>query len=485
MDDGATIDDSATLTERIIDRFGGIRPMAAKIDTPVTTVQGWKKRGIIPQSRHIDIAAAAARENIAVDAAELAGADPGVPNRQDRIQNIERLPADAAIEAPVARPATPAQPRMRGRAGGLAIALSVLSILALAGGSYAAWLLYLRPLEARVAALESRAAAPGVQNTGALNALASRVTRLEADMAHAPAPPGTLQPGPVQPGGTPDGRLAAIEQQLAELKSGAATTEQLSKRLSDLQIAAGGRELLAQSIRDIQSGAAATQGEVDRLRKQVEALGPRLGQIDAALADRRQQALRGEAVVLAVGQLRQALSGSTPFAKQLAAVRALVGGDAEMVALLDQIQPYADDGVPTFDDLDKELAGLAPEIVRSAAVGDGSGWWRQALYHISSVISIRRVGGSVPGDQADAIVARAQGRLEEDDLRGAVGALQTLSGAPAETAAPWIHDAGERLAVDSAEADMTRLAIQRIAAPVGSAPVSTAPVAQPAPAASQ
>lgn len=37
--------------EEIIERFGGIRPMATKIDAAVTTVQGWKKRNTIPPHR--------------------------------------------------------------------------------------------------------------------------------------------------------------------------------------------------------------------------------------------------------------------------------------------------------------------------------------------------------------------------------------------------------------------------------------------------
>jgi len=48
----------------IIERFGGIRPMAAKIDTPVTTVQGWKKRDVIPATRREQILTAAQDNNI-------------------------------------------------------------------------------------------------------------------------------------------------------------------------------------------------------------------------------------------------------------------------------------------------------------------------------------------------------------------------------------------------------------------------------------
>jgi len=55
----------------IIERFGGIRPMAAKIDTPVTTVQGWKKRDVIPATRREQILTAAQDNNI--DISDISG----------------------------------------------------------------------------------------------------------------------------------------------------------------------------------------------------------------------------------------------------------------------------------------------------------------------------------------------------------------------------------------------------------------------------
>src|SRR3954470_20302088 len=97
--------EAAGPTGGIIDRFGGIRPMATKLAVPVTTVQGWKKRGIIPQLRHADILAAAVRENIAIDPAELAAAAPTPAAPKPEIR-----PTPDPIAEPMPQPVMPPQP---------------------------------------------------------------------------------------------------------------------------------------------------------------------------------------------------------------------------------------------------------------------------------------------------------------------------------------------------------------------------------------
>ena len=61
----------AKASERLIQRFGGIRPMANKLEVPVTTVQGWKKRGAIPATRLADLRDAAQRHGIVLEEADL------------------------------------------------------------------------------------------------------------------------------------------------------------------------------------------------------------------------------------------------------------------------------------------------------------------------------------------------------------------------------------------------------------------------------
>ncbi|KAA0677046.1 carph-isopro domain-containing protein [Roseomonas genomospecies 6] len=86
--------------ERIIERFGGIRPMAHKLDIPVTTVQGWKKRGAIPLARHADLRASAAKHRIKLSEADLEAATPSEDrNAPDAADSVTPLPTDAAIIA--------------------------------------------------------------------------------------------------------------------------------------------------------------------------------------------------------------------------------------------------------------------------------------------------------------------------------------------------------------------------------------------------
>jgi hypothetical protein len=460
---------SGAVAESVIDRFGGIRPMATKLAIPVTTVQGWKKRGIIPQVRHADIMAAAARENIAIDPVELAATDP-VPVARPEVRPVVEPVPEPVISKPVPPTPVASEPivvRKNGPVAYIALLLTLIVGVAGAGAGFVGWQYYLQPLRAKVAALEARPA-------GNTDDLARRIAKLEGQSAVPTQVAGT----PV-PSGTENDRLAVLERQLGEFKAGSAQTEQLAKGLSDLQVAAGGRELLAQSIRDIQSSVAAAQGEVERLNGQVTSFGSRLDQVDAALADRHQQALRAEATILAVGQLRQVLATSKPFAKQLAAVRAMVPGDTDMNAVLDQMQPFADTGVETTDDLTRDFGRLAPTLVRSAVVGDGQSWWRQAVYHLESVISVRRVGADVPGDSTEAVVARAEAKLDEDDLGGAIDILQALTGADADLASPWIHDASHRVAVDSAESDLSRTSISRVFAGTATGTPAITPPATP------
>lgn len=55
-----------TYAQIIIDKFGGVRAAASAIGYPPSTVQGWKKRGSIPDEQKPIVLDAAARNGIAL-----------------------------------------------------------------------------------------------------------------------------------------------------------------------------------------------------------------------------------------------------------------------------------------------------------------------------------------------------------------------------------------------------------------------------------
>lgn len=86
----------------IIERFGGIRPMAAKISTPVTTVQGWKKRDVIPSSRREQIIKAAKENNIDISDLEAGAANTNAAKQETVAPTVTTHKAEKTPPAPEA-----------------------------------------------------------------------------------------------------------------------------------------------------------------------------------------------------------------------------------------------------------------------------------------------------------------------------------------------------------------------------------------------
>ncbi len=91
---------AAEATDRVIQVFGGIRPMAAKLGAPFTTVQGWKKRGQIPEGRMEEIAAAAQANGITLVPGDLEAATKPAPKEPEAA--VKDLQPEATLKKPEA-----------------------------------------------------------------------------------------------------------------------------------------------------------------------------------------------------------------------------------------------------------------------------------------------------------------------------------------------------------------------------------------------
>ncbi len=192
----------------------------------------------------------------------------------------------------------------------------------------------------------------------------------------------------------------------------------------------------------------------------------RIDKVEAAVHDLQARHGSAGALLLAVGQLRQAVDMALPFDAELRIVVALAPKPAEAAALVAPLRPRAAAGIPGRPALVARFTTLEPAIVRAEILPEGDGWWPRTLARLAALVSVRREDGDAEGQSAAAVAARVEARLAEGDLAAAVAEAGGLSGGPATVAAPWLDDARARLAADQALSQLAALA----AAAAGSGP---------------
>lgn len=263
-----------------------------------------------------------------------------------------------------------------------------------------------------------------------------------------------------------------IEKALSGLESGLGRFDKdlkaLAERMDALDKALEKTKAEIAALAQASSAASldAAQTESRNIEGLKESLGERMDEAGGVLAglqqrlDRLERAERrtsasppiAPAVVLAVGQLRDAVARSGPFSQELDVLKALVGAESEMMAAVAALEPYAGEGVATLVSLRDRFGPLAGRVVGASRALKGDGWIERTANRLSSLVSIRKTGprAAAAGEGADGVVARAESLLAGGDLAAAVQAMEGLSGASAEVAASWIGDAKARLAVERA-----------------------------------
>jgi len=409
-------------TAALIEAFGGIRPMAHKLNVPVSTVQGWKQRNAIPENRVGDILAAAETHN--VDLAGIVGA--GAPD--------EAPPAPAA-ESPVisrARTQIGGSVRKQNDRGAFFVAVIALIVAIAAGG----WSVF------------------GDRQGADFTAIAERLTALET------AP---------RTGDTAESQQQFADD-LAELRAAldriAKTQEEFTGPSEDIDQIIDRLEETETEIDQIQAKAAseakaaktassATKDKIEKLRQQLAALGE-------SRSSTGQNVAGAVGLALAAGRLQRAMDNGDTYEDVLATLRALSAGDATVGAILDRLAGRAATGVSTRDALTRAFPNVARDIAAAGNTEAASGWTDRTLQRIRNTVSIRRIGADVPGDTPGARVARTEAKLNGGDLGGAVAELDGLTGAAASAAAAWLDDARARHDAEVAVGELEALAIARL-----------------------
>ncbi len=534
--------DGRSATDRVVAAFGGIRPMANKLDTPVTTVQGWKKRGAIPQQRHAAIRAAADQRGIALDDATLAATapqegsaaprqpaiqpppvvEPPEPDQEARPTTIiaeeppdnadapqpepphesapeepapdtttddstesdrpegplpwgpepaepesEPEPAEAESEPEPAEsePDRPPPPVVGDRRSGAGAAWLAVFVALVSVGLVVTAPLWIDSAYRLVGLTVPTGTGPAI-DPNRLNELDTRLSAMERQVAalEARTDPDAVAESLAAEIAAIEARVAAVEdidpQDLDNrITAIRGAVDALAEDLARMDGVLGNQRIALTEARSIvtrlEARADSAEGSLETL---AEIQGRDSRRIDRLIAsDSATQAL-----VLAIGQLRVAVDAGQPYQQPLAALRALANGVDEMAPDLAALGPTAATGIPDRDALKTAFPDMADAVRQAVLLPADATWWERTTARVEGLVTVRPAPGEVDGNDAAAVLARAEGRLNTGDLAGAVAAIELLNGEAAEAAAAWRRAAQARLSAEAALEHMNSFAIARL-----------------------
>ncbi|TMJ24567.1 MAG: hypothetical protein E6G95_18090, partial [Alphaproteobacteria bacterium] len=444
----------AALEARALDAATFFSPRAARLFVRLVTEAGLEE-ACRPVAA-IAISAAAAQPLADLPFARIVAAER--PTRQAVLDEIDRLPlpgvqspgpmTDTPPPPPTEPPPTaartidatvvPAPRRGLGVIGAFVTGLiAAILVLAAALLSLPYW-----PQEARslwrgpAAAPPPPPAAAPVMDTAALDAarreLGARLDDLDKRVRAAATTAAQAVPA--------DNRSAAADPAIAELRRKLEALENRPAPEADTSSLKSEIVALRAALQSLDQAVAGQKASVD---KAAEAAKASVSGEQKAIA-----AARGSAVIGIAARLSAALVAGQPFAADLTLLQPLAQGDAKLGEPIAALQPPAAKGVTSRAALSASFPAMAKAAMADDLADDS--FWQRLLGKLKSVVSLRRTGADVPGDSAEAKLARAEAALQAGDLAKAVELVKSLPTQTSRATTDWLARAEAHLAAQRA-----------------------------------
>lgn len=184
------------------------------------------------------------------------------------------------------------------------------------------------------------------------------------------------------------------------------------------------------------------QDEVKRLKETLEAQRESLQQFMSETAETANEVTQRAKDTVARGilaQIRAAIDAGGPFDTAIKEFDEQVGE-----VLPNQLRSLAEEGVQTYQELRDSFAEAARSALNAARneLNESEGFAGIGNY-LRKQFQARSVKPKT-GDDADAVLSRAEQALRENDLNGALNELDALPDAARDQMQPWIDQARER-----------------------------------------
>ena len=418
-------DISAFDTEFIISKFGGIRPMAQKLGVPVSTVQGWKQRQTIPQNRMGDILEAAKNYNL-----ELTPKKTNIEEREEEFLHEKGsvIPSQTYV----------------GRSQSNRLVFFISFIALIIGLGCAGWLFW----------------SDGGNKTE-LN-LAADITKVNKRLNKL--------------------ELSPIKNDLASFRK--SIMDEISSIKSDITVISGQKSaefISVETVEDLLNNLKNLENKINKIYEkyndQVEisklellSLKNKIYELEKRPAiignnnsfDAFRDLIDGPRLMILVKLLRQNIKSGDPYNEIIINLRKLFQSDSKILPYLDLLEKYSLDKTPTPLELKNSFATMKRELHKSNLRDKESSWDDKILRRLNSLIVIKRSGEELVGDSFQALLDRAETKVDRGDIEGAISELNQLLGEGERASIVWLKNAPHYVNVQLALNQLEEIAIARL-----------------------
>ncbi|MFL2654601.1 MAG: COG4223 family protein [Alphaproteobacteria bacterium] len=418
-------DISAFDTEFIISKFGGIRPMAQKLGVPVSTVQGWKQRQTIPQNRMGDILEAAKNYNL-----ELTPKKTNIEEREEEFLHEKGsvIPSQTYV----------------GRSQSNRLVFFISFIALIIGLGCAGWLFW----------------SDGGNKTE-LN-LAADITKVNKRLNKL--------------------ELSPIKNDLASFRK--SIMDEISSIKSDITVISGQKSaefVSAETAEDLLNNLKNLENKINKIyekyndqaeisKLELLSLKNKIYELEKRpviignnnSSDAFRDLIDGPRLMILVKLLRQYIKSGDPYNEIIINLRKLFQSDSKILPYLDLLEKYSLDKTPTPLELKNSFATMKRELHKSNLRDKESSWDDKILRRLNSLIVIKRSGEELVGDSFQALLGRAETKVDRGDIEGAISELNQLLGEGERASIVWLKNASHYVNVQLALNQLEEIAIARL-----------------------